>query len=58
MLYRGIIAVCPEILPKHINTAMGDEPRIDECSTSLYRGSDKSLARPGKKQANASVRMA
>jgi len=27
-------------------------------SASLYRGADKSLARPGRKQANVSVRMA
>ena len=27
-------------------------------SVKLYRGADKSLARPGRKQANASVRMA
>jgi len=31
MLYREIVAVCPEIHTKHINTAVWAERRTAEC---------------------------
>ena len=33
-------------------------PALTSCNNCIYRGADKSLARPGRKQANVSVRMA
>jgi len=37
---------------------LDDSSRLDVVEIALYRGADKSLAQPGRKQANVSVRMA
>jgi len=57
MLYREIIAVCSQIHTKHINTLCGQKVEwVNVEPGGTYRGADKSLARPGRKQSRKHVR--